>query len=155
MPEPEIRKLQALALEGYHLRTSLTGKRTETLWNKLLGKIPNPQLAVKYAVEVYDDLTYFSDFDVNREFDRYVGVVAGSYELDEEVVNFKIPGGLYAVFDYRGSVQNLQAFYGSIFLEWLPNSSYSLDHRPFFSRMDERYKHNSDNIVEEIYIPIS
>ncbi|MBL4745602.1 MAG: GyrI-like domain-containing protein [Flavobacteriaceae bacterium] len=44
---------------------------------------------------------------------------------------FSLVGGMYAVFKYRGSSEN-HVIYEVIFTQWLPSSSYQLEHRPHF-----------------------
>ena len=64
-----------------------------------------------------------------------------------------LKGGLYAVFDYKGSSSN-NSIFQYIFSEWLPNSEYLIDHRPHFEILGSKYKNNDPNSEEEIWIPI-
>ncbi|MFZ1515671.1 MAG: GyrI-like domain-containing protein, partial [Saprospiraceae bacterium] len=64
-----------------------------------------------------------------------------------------IPGGLYAVFYYKG-LSTDTAIFEYIFNTWLPNSEYGLDDRPHFEILGERYKNNDADSEEEIWIPI-
>jgi AraC family transcriptional regulator len=66
---------------------------------------------------------------------------------------FSIPGGLYAVFDYKGSSTDSSIFQ-YIFETWLPNSDYELDNRPHFEVLGDKYKNNDPASEEEIWIPI-
>ena len=53
--------------------------------------------------------------------------------------SFTLKGGLYAVFDYKGSSTDSSIFQ-YIFQEWLPSSDYELDHRPHFEVLGKKYK---------------
>jgi len=64
-----------------------------------------------------------------------------------------LPGGLYAVFDYKGS-SNDPGIFQYIFGTWLPGSEYDIDDRPHFEVLGENYKTNDPNSEEEIWIPI-
>ena len=66
---------------------------------------------------------------------------------------FSLAGGLYAVFDYKGS-SNDPSIFQFIFGTWLPSSDYVLDDRPHFEVLGDKYKNNDPNSEEEIWIPI-
>ena len=66
---------------------------------------------------------------------------------------FSLTGGLYAVFDYKGSTNDLSIFQ-YILGVWLPSSEYVLDHRPHFEVLGDKYKNNGPISEEEIWIPI-
>jgi len=52
-----------------------------------------------------------------------------------------LPGGLYAVFDYKGPSNDFSIFQ-YIFSTWLTGSGYKLDKRPHFEVLGEKYKNN-------------
>ena len=66
---------------------------------------------------------------------------------------FILPGGLYAVFDYKGS-SDASYIYQYIYGIWIPNSEYVLDARPHFEVLGEKYKNNDPTSEEEIWIPV-
>lgn len=74
-------------------------------------------------------------------------------EIPDGMEPFELPGGLYAVFDYKGSSSDPRIFQ-YIFSEWLPNSEYQLDNRPHFEVLGEKYKNNDPESKEEIWIPV-
>ena len=74
--------------------------------------------------------------------------------MPEAMETFVLPGGLYAVFDYRGSSGDAARIFRYIFAEWLPASDYLLDERPHFEVLGERYKNNDPHSEEEIWIPV-
>ena len=84
-----------------------------------------------------------------------VGVEVDSFN-DQPLETFAktIPGGLYAVFLYKGATKDARATFQYIFGTWLPNSEYSLDNRPHFEVLGEKYKNDDPASEEDIWIPI-
>lgn len=74
--------------------------------------------------------------------------------VPEKMKTLVIPSGLYAVFNYKGSAAEAAKFYQYIFATWLPDSDYILDNRPHFALMGEKYKNDSQDSEEEIWIPL-
>ena len=70
-----------------------------------------------------------------------------------EFDHFVLEGGLYAVFDYKGSSADPSIFQ-YIYTDCLPKSEYLLDDRPHFEILGEKYKNNDPESEEEIWIPI-
>jgi AraC family transcriptional regulator len=66
---------------------------------------------------------------------------------------YVLPGGLYAVFDYKG-LNTDNSIFQYILGTWLPGSDYVLDNRPHFEVLGDKYKNNDPNSEEEIWIPI-
>ncbi len=74
--------------------------------------------------------------------------------MPEALEKFLLPGGIYAVFNYKGS-SNDPTIFEYIFGDWLPHSSeYVLDDRPHFEILGDKYRNNDPNSEELIYIPI-
>ena len=64
-----------------------------------------------------------------------------------------LPEGNYAVFNYKGLSTDTAVFH-YIFFEWLPNSDWVLDDRPHFEVLGSKYKNDSVDSEEEIWIPV-
>jgi AraC family transcriptional regulator len=155
---PEIKLISKKILVGIQRRMSLSKNEIPLLWKAFLprrNEIPDVIGSILYSVEVYDNLSYFFHFDPAREFDKWAAVeVSSAGEIPDEMKSLIIPEGTYAVFTYKGSGQDVYAFYAAIFSQWLPASKYSLDNRPHFAAMGEKYKKGDPDSEEEIYIPI-
>ena len=107
--------------------------------------------------EVYNIQINPDDFDFNPStpFVKWAAVAVTSFDyIPDEMETLEIEEGLYAVFNYKGGQSNATAFFNSIYTEWLPNSGYQLDSRPQFEILGEKYKNNSPESEEEIWIPI-
>jgi AraC family transcriptional regulator len=98
--------------------------------------------------------THFTDFKPANEFERWAAVEVSDFDnVPSGMETFVLPGGLYAVFDYKG-LNTDKAIFQYIFGTWLPNSEYILDHRPHFEVLGDKYKNNDPASEEEIWIPI-
>ncbi|GET22256.1 GyrI-like small molecule binding protein [Prolixibacter denitrificans] len=67
---------------------------------------------------------------------------------------FVLPEGLYLVFIYRGKASDATPFFQHILGEWLPQTDYQLDEKPHFEILGEKYKNDSPDSEEEIWIPV-
>ena len=65
-----------------------------------------------------------------------------------------IPEGLYAVFPYQGKPSEAMETFRYIYSDWLPNSEYEMDDRPYFALMGAKYKGEHPESEEEFWVPI-
>ena len=154
--EPRIEILKHKKLVGCKLKMSLTNNKTGQLWGSFAPKIKyikNKLINDKISMQVYDTL-YHTNFNPNNEFEKWATVeVADFKNVSKDMETFSLNGGVYAVFDYKGS-SNDNSIFQYIFMSWLPNSEYELENRPHFEVLGEKYKNNDPNSEEEIWIPI-
>jgi AraC family transcriptional regulator len=138
---------------------SFADNKTKDLWQSFMprrSEITNRLGNEFYSLEVYDDPHHFRNFDPGREFDKWAAVaVSDARQVPAGMELLTVPAGSYAVFPYKGDQQQAERVYRQIFQEWLPQSGYTLDHRPHFAVMGEKYKNNSADSEEEIWIPIT
>ena len=105
------------------------------------------------SMQVYKS-SHFADFKPANEFDKWATVEVRDFgNIPAGMETFTLPGGIYAVFDYKGS-SNDPSIFQYIFQTWLPTSGYTLDDRPHFERLGSKYKNNDPTSEEEIWIPI-
>lgn len=98
--------------------------------------------------------THFADFQPTNQFERWAAIEVSDYDqVPDGMETFDLPGGLYAVFDYKGSNSDPTIFQ-YIFGTWFPGSRYQLDDRPHFEVLGAKYKNNDPESEEEIWIPI-
>ncbi len=97
---------------------------------------------------------YFSNFKPMNEFEKWATTEVADFEnVPSNMETFVLPGGLNAVFDYKGLSSDTRIFQ-YIFNTWLPNSEFELDDRPHFEVLGKKYKNNDPDSEEEIWIPI-
>lgn len=153
---PRIETLKEKKLVGKRLTMSLANNRTGELWQTFMPKrreISNNISNDLISMQVYKP-THFADFKPTNEFEKWATVEVTNFEsVPTEMETFLLAGGLYAVFDYKGS-SNDPSIFQYIFGTWLPSSDYVLDNRPHFEVLGDKYKNNDPNSEEEIWIPI-
>ena len=156
--EPRIEKREKTNLVGNKVRMSIANNQTRKLWQSFmprLNEIEHKIGTAYYSVEVYDDPSFFRNFNPNREFEKWAAIQVSEHAtVPSEMEALKIPQGLYAVFHYKGKATEAQGTYQYIYGNWIPNSVYELDDRPHFALMGEKYKNDDPTSEEEIWIPI-
>jgi AraC family transcriptional regulator len=155
--EAQIKILTEKKLIGKHINMSFMENKTFQLWNSFMPERKEIKNAIDsnlYSLEVFPQ-GYFDNFDSNRTFQKWAAVeVKDLVTIPSEMEPLIIPTGIYAVFIHRGPATEGYKTYHAIFTEWLPNSEYTVDDRPHFALMDERYKKDDPDSEEEIWIPI-
>ena len=155
--KPRIELLTEKKLLGKHLAMCLADNKTRELWQSFIPKIKdiNNKLSNDMiSMQVYKP-THFADFKLTNEFEKWAAVEVADYNnVPDDLETFILPGGLYAVFDYKGSSTD-NSIFQYIFGTWLPGSDYDLDERPHFEVLGDKYKNNDPASEEEIWIPIS
>ncbi len=153
---PKIEFITEKKIVGLCMFMNLANNMTHTLWKAFMPLRKNIHEALNedmISMQVYGE-TYFQDFNPNCDFEKWAAVeVANFDDVSTEMKTFVIPGGLYAIFDYRG-LSTDHSIFEYIFNSWLPNSGYVPDNRPHFEILGERYKNNDPTSEEQIYIPI-
>ena len=153
---PRIMKLEEKKLIGKRLRMSLAANRTGELWKSFMSvrkEITNNLTTEVISMQVYDP-SHFVDFKLTNEFEKWATVEVSDFDnVPNGMETFTLMGGLYAVFEYKGS-GNDNSIFQYIFGTWLPGSTYKLDSRPHFEILGEKYKNNDSTSEEEIWIPI-
>lgn len=153
---PRIENLTEKKLIGKRLTMSLANNRTGELWQSFMPKrseISNNVSNDMISMQVYKPM-HFADFKPTNEFEKWATVEVTNFEsVPTDMETFLLAGGLYAVFDYKGS-SNDPSIFQFIFGTWLPSSEYFLDDRPHFEILGDKYKNNDPTSEEEIWIPI-
>lgn len=153
-----IEKLPKKTLVGKSLKMSLTNNKTPQLWKSFMTEksaIKNAIGTDLYSIQVYNQTTYFSNFNPQTEFTKWATIeVANHQNIPNNFSSFTLESGLYAVFLHKGGVSEFQKTFQYIFSQWLPNSEYDLDDRPHFELLGEKYKNNNVDSKEEVWIPI-
>ena len=155
--EAQIKILTEKKLIGNYIIMSFMENKTFQLWSGFMPRrkeIKNTVDCNLYSLEVFPQ-DYFDDFDANRTFQKWAATEVTDFNtLPAEMESLIIPTGIYAVFLHKGPATEAHQTYHSIFAEWLPNSEYTVDDRPHFAVMDEKYKKDDPDSEEEIWIPI-
>lgn len=146
-------------LIGKKILTSLDDNQTMKLWQSFMPsrkEIKNNLNSDLFSLQVYPESFDFTFSNKLAVFEKWAAVEVPNFEIvPYELETFKLLGGLFAVFNYKGLSTDTTIFeyiYGS----WLPNSkNYLLDiTRPHFEILGSKYRNNDPNSEEEIWIPI-
>ncbi len=154
--QPEIKELAPKTLIGINHDMSISNDETGLLWRYFMTQfksINGEQQHDFYSVQIYPD-NYFHSFAPDKAFTKWAAVEqADNIKPIDGFQEFRLSGGLYAIFHYKGSSSDKRIFQ-YIYTQWLPNSGYQLDDRPHFELLGEKYKNNDPTSEEQIFIPI-
>ncbi|MEP2281465.1 GyrI-like domain-containing protein [Maribacter sp.] len=154
---PKIIDLQSNKLVGLSQEMSLMDNKTPELWKAFRQRskeITNRSSDDFISLQVYP-LDYFQEFSPVKKYIKWACVEVEDFgAVPEEMNSLVLKGGLYAVFNYKGTAQNAQTFFQYIYGEWIPKSDYNLDDRPHFEVLGAKYKNNDPDSEEEVWIPI-
>ncbi|PCI02031.1 MAG: GyrI-like domain-containing protein [Flavobacteriaceae bacterium] len=154
--KPSIKFLEEKKLIGASIKTNLIQNKTATLWRGFMGSRHQISGTISddlFSLQLYPK-DYFKSFSPATHFIKWAAKEVSSIEnIPSTMQSFILVGGMYAVFDYKGSSDD-HTIYDVIFTEWLPNSDYVLDNRPHFEILGEKYKNSDENSEEQIWIPI-
>jgi AraC family transcriptional regulator len=152
---PTIKTFPEKKLIGKRIKMTLADNKTFELWKSFMSRrieIKNKVSSELFSIRVYDQPTDLYNF--NKQHEKWAAIEVLDFNtVPDEMETYILPGGLYAVFPYKGlntDTSIFQYIYGT----WLSSSNYILDSRPHFEIMGEKYKNNDPNSEEEIWVPI-
>jgi AraC family transcriptional regulator len=156
--QPRIELLPEKKLVGKRMRMSFSENKTGELWRSFMPfrkEIRNNLTNDLYSLQIYDQVPDFEKLDISEPFEKWAAVeVSDVGYVPEGMELFTLPGGLYAVFFYKGAASAGESMFRYIFETWLPDSEYLVDNRPHFEILGERYKNENPDSEEEIWIPV-
>ncbi len=136
-------------------RFSYSDYRIVELWGKFMPRCNEIQNTI--GTELFNIQINPENFDFNpqTEFVKWAAIPVSDFDfVPEGMETLIVEEGLYVVFNHVGDSSKARETFGYIFGVWLPNSEYELDNRPHFEILGEKYKSNSPDSEEEIWIPI-
>lgn len=142
---------------GKNLTMNFIQNQTPQLWQSFMpikNSIKNAVGIELYSIEEYPS-NFFKNFNPNTDFKKWAAIEVSNFDsISENLETLIVPEGKYAVFLYKGKPENAQPFFQNIFTKWLPEQNLKVDNRPHLAIMGEKYKNNSEESEEEIWIPI-
>ena len=155
---PRIETLKKKLLAGHFMQMSLSVNRTFDLWQgfqqrrKEITDVIGSDL---YSMQIFDPQLNFQQFNPTTMFTKWAAIEVSTHEhLPKGLNSYILTGGLYAVFQYKGTPQEFGTFMQAIMGQWLPSSEYLIDNREHFEVLSDKYIHNSVDSEEEVWIPI-
>lgn len=136
---------------------SFAQNTTPMLWKDFMprrNEIGNAMGADLFSVCIYPT-DFFSSFDVTKKFEKWAAMAVHSLvEIPSGMEVLTLKEGLYLTFIYKGLEKDYPPVFMDILNNWLPKNGYQLDDRPFFEILGDKYKNNTPESEEEIWIPI-
>ncbi|AEM70133.1 transcription activator effector binding protein [Allomuricauda ruestringensis DSM 13258] len=155
---PRIETLLPTKLIGKKLSTSFANDKTFELWRSFSPRkkeIKNPINDDLYSVEIYPDTSFFQNFDPAQVFEKWATIAVSDFDqIPDGMETLTIPSGKYAVFPYKGKPSEAMETFRYIYADWLPNSEYEMDSRPYLALMGAKYKGEHPESEEEFWVPI-
>jgi AraC family transcriptional regulator len=155
--EQRFEVLMEKQLVGKRMSMSYANNKTGELWRSFMprrNEVTNTIGQDFYSIQIYPP-SFFEAFDPNMVFEKWATVeVNGPGIVPDGMETIILPTGLYAVFNYKGTAGEASAAFSYILNGWLPNSGHSLDNRPHFEKLGEKYKKDDPGSEEEIWIPV-
>lgn len=137
---------------------SFTADTTRELFQSFMPRrmnIPNRNNSEILCVQNYPE-GFFRNFNPTTPFEKWAAVEVTDFSASPEGMEIMtIPEGLYAVFLFKGRPSEADSFFRNIFMNWFPASQYELDVRPHFDILGEKYKNDSPESEEEVWIPVN
>jgi AraC family transcriptional regulator len=155
--EVSIRISKVKKLIGKRMTMSFSENKTGELWKGFMTgrkEIKNNVGTVLYSLQLYAP-QFFSNFNPNTEFEKWAAIEVSDFEsVPDQMETFVLEGGLYAVFIYHGAANDAADTFTYILGEWIHDSDYDLDNRPHFEILGGKYKNESPDSEEELWIPV-
>lgn len=157
--KPTIVELPEKKFVGMRMRMSHQENLTPVLFRSFMPRHKEIKYALgngAHAIHIYDQGFQIQGFSITTVFEKWAAMEVSQFEpLSTEMEQLIIPSGKYALFIHKGLTKDFPKTNQYIYTEWLPQSGYTYDDRPYFERMGENYfGPNDPNSEEEIYIPI-
>lgn len=155
--KPRLPFVAARRVVGKKLKMSFSEDKTADLWQSFMpsvDKVKNRRGNELFSIQFYPR-DFFENLNPRRQFEKMAAVHVFNFDsVPDGMETFELPGGLYALFEYKGKASEASDTFRYIFSEWLPESGYILDDRPHFEILGEKYKKEDPDSEEEIWIPV-
>jgi AraC family transcriptional regulator len=154
--EPRIAVLPTRAFVGLHQPMSFAERRVAELWRSFMPRrmeVANTIGPELYSMAVYGE-GFFAPFDPQRTYEKWAAVEVSTAEQVPTGMDMITVSGRYAVFLHKGPISTAPQTFGHIFGTWFPASPYAVDQRPHFEVMGAKYRPDSPDSEEELWIPI-
>jgi AraC family transcriptional regulator len=123
--EPRIETISEKKLIGLRLTMSFANYRIGELWQNFMSRrkeITHNLTDDLISMALYKS-AHFAEFNAENEFERWATVEVSDFDnLPPEMETFVLPGGRYAVFDYKG-LNTDSSIFQYVLGTWLPDSA--------------------------------
>ena len=135
-----------------------TATPNETL-HKLWGEFMTRCAEIKHVVDhgkAYQVCVYDKSQPNSEAYTFIAGMaVEDARDIPEGMVAHTVGAASYAVFEHHGLLDKLHQSYEYIFGIWLQESGYTMAEADSLEIYDERFKHQQEDSILEIWVPIA
>ncbi|MEN2282741.1 GyrI-like domain-containing protein [Algoriphagus sp. SE2] len=152
-----ISEIPTKTLYGKRIETSFGKQETSKLWRPFriaINHSKNLNPTKFYSIQRYGKELKEVALSLDTPFEKCAAIDCKVEEILPDFEEIVLDGGVYAVFEHRGTPLDFQNKLQDFMQNWLPKSGYELDTRNHFETFDEKYDPFSDNSVELVWIPI-
>lgn len=154
---PVIEVADGMALVGIHRPMSFTEPMMRELWQEFRARVKDVKGRTSdsfISMRIHDEPVGAVPAPGSK-FEQWAAVeVDPSAEVPHGMHSHGLPGGLYAVFTYRGRADAFADAARHIYGNWLPRSEFELADREFFEVLGPSYRPDDPEASETIWIPI-
>ncbi|MEO6131157.1 MAG: GyrI-like domain-containing protein [Saprospiraceae bacterium] len=155
---PRIETLSEKKLIGKRLTMTFADNKIFELWRSFMPKrkeIENNLSPELISMQIYDRSFNFTESNLHAPFEKWAAVEVSDFDfVPDGMETFVLLSGLYAVFIHKGPASEAERIFRYIFQTWLPESGYTIDARPHFEILGEKYKKDDPKSEEEVWIPV-
>lgn len=91
----------------------------------------------------------------DSRFEQWAAVEVDDFDgAPRSLKTHTVPGGSYAVFEYRGTAADFASTAELIYRHWLPSSPFELVPREFFEILGPDYRPDDPEATEDVWIPV-
>lgn len=157
--QPRIETISSKKLIGMCIQMTLNNNQTPELWKNFMlrrKEISNNMDANLISMQIYDPDLNIRDFTLDTIVNKWASVeVTDMDHIPDGMKSYVLPGGLYAVFHFKGNISAAPEFFKNIFTRWIPEIGYDVDNsRPHFELLGEKYRNGDPASEEDVFIPI-
>lgn len=153
-----IKKMPEIKFTGISLKTNNPAEMPEKCPQLWMDFMPREKEIKNVKEDIALGVCRTHRTDDQMTFEYYAALpVTEHEETPEGMKSESLPACEYAVFEHKGSLENLGNTYNFIYEEWLKNSEYQLVAMYDFEYYDEKFNHKDMNDPESkmyIYIPV-
>ena len=156
VPEPRFEARPAFDVVGMYIEDTMDSQEIMKLWTDYYKN--KHSISGKIGVGEYGITTMSEDYNPETQVGyRYMvaTTVKSTKKIPEGMIAHTVPAANYAIFEHHGLVSGIEKTYNYIFGEWLPQSGYEVEQKDVFEYYGKKYKHNSDDSIAEIWVPVT
>jgi len=153
-----IERVHTKQIIGNRLEMTTARDRSAELWRGFMPNRKHIQHSVNddvLSIQLFPSTPDFTKTNSDEPYTNWAGKEVSEIEnIPAGMDTLTIEEGDYAVFLHKGTAADFPATATYIFGQWLPNSGYQVDNRPFFQVIKPGYKPDDPASEEEMYVPV-